>query len=54
MLCIKSTIYHILQNIGCSGYVITPADVRIAVTHLKFDKGDDIEGFGTYGPCYEH
>ena len=44
MLCIRSTIDHILQNTRCSGYVITPADVRIAVAHLKSGKGDGFEG----------
>ena len=31
-------------NTGCSGYVITPADVRIAVTYLKSGKSDGFEG----------
>ena len=43
MLCIRSTIDHRLQNTRCSGYVITPTDVRIAVDHLKSGKEDDFE-----------
>ena len=49
MLRIRSTIDHILQNTRCSGYVITPTDVRIAVDHLKSGKGDGFDGL-----CYDH
>ena len=31
MVCVRSTINHIFENIGRSGYVITPADVMIVV-----------------------
>ena len=44
LLCIISTIDHILQNTRCSSYMITPEDVRIAVDHLKSGKGDCFEG----------
>ena len=43
MLRIRSTIDHRLQNTKCSGYVITPTDVSIAVDHLKSGKGDGFE-----------
>ena len=49
MLCIISTIDHRLENTGCSGYVITPTDVSIAVDHLKSGKGDGFEGL-----CSDH
>ena len=44
MLRIRSTIYHRLQITRCSGYVITPTDVSIAVDHLKSGNGDVFEG----------
>ena len=43
MLRIRSNIDHILQNTGCSGFVITTVDVRIAVAHLESGKGDGVE-----------
>ena len=49
MLCIISTIDHKFQNTGCSGYVITPADVRLAIAHLKYGKDDGFEGL-----CSDH
>ena len=49
MLRIRSTIDHRLQNTRCSGYVITPTYVRIAVDHLKSGKGDGFEGL-----CSDH
>ena len=49
MLRIISTIDHRLQNTRCSGYVITPTDVRIAVDHLKSGKVDGFEGL-----CSDH
>ena len=49
MLRIRYTIDHRLQNTRCSGYVITPTDVRIAVDHLKSGKGDGFEGL-----CSDH
>ena len=39
----------LLQNTRCSGYVITPTDVSIAVDHLKSAKGDGFEGL-----CSDH
>ena len=59
MFCIRSTIDHSLQNIRSSGYVITPADIRIAVHNFKSGKGDGFEGLcsgyfinGTKGVYY--
>ena len=49
MLHIRSTIDHRLQNTRCSGYVIAPEDVRIAVDHFKSGKGDGFEGL-----CSDH
>ena len=45
MLCIKSSIDHRLQNTRCSGYVITSADVRIAVDHRKYGKLDGLKSY---------
>ena len=45
MLRIRSTIDHRLQNTRCSGYVITPTDVSIAVDHLKSGKGMALKGY---------
>ena len=52
MLCIRSTIDHRLQNARCSGYVITPPDVRIAVDHLKSGKEDGFEGLCSHHFIY--
>ena len=49
MLRIRSTIDHRLQNTRCSGYVIIPTDVSIAVDHLKSGKGDGFQEF-----CSDH
>ena len=49
MLRNRSTIDHRLKNTRCSGYVITPTYVRIAVDYLKSAKGDGFEGL-----CSDH
>ena len=49
MLCIRSTIDHRLQDAGCSDYMITRADVRIAAIHLKSGNVDGSEGL-----CSDH
>ena len=45
ILRIRFTIEHRLQNTRCSGNVITPTDVRIAVDHLKSGKGMALKGY---------
>ena len=49
MLRIRSTIDHRWQNTRCSGYVITPTDVSIAVDHLKSGIRDGFDGL-----CSDH